>query len=369
VHIWNVSGWQGMSTLSEPEGTAGYAAFLSAAAEAPARLRASRPNLSDVDRADAEAYLAALIDGAVQFLAADPSRPAFVPWVTPTRRWMDNGFDSVYWMAPVDGRHRYRLSGRRGDECYLSLTLYAGDPGSPETVVLNRNHVDLQVANGAAFALELDPPDDACYVITRQYSTRPSSDVPGTFSIEVLDGPRPDPSDVAATEARWGAATSFLRAMTRPGPAAAPPPAYVSTTANVMGDPSAWDRSGGGRGTPDQTYALGPYDLGSDEALVMDVKFPACAYASAALWNRFSQTVDRRFHRSTINHTEAICESSGSSRVVVAHRDPGVPNWLDTGGRSRGSVFWRFLLAEHPPQPIVCRVVRAQDVRSMTPPP
>jgi hypothetical protein len=357
-----------MPVPPEPQGTTAYAAFLSAAAEAPARLHASRPNLSEMDRADAETYLAALIDGAVQFLAADPGRPAFVLWVTPTRRWMDNGFDSVYWMAPVDGRHRYRLSGRRGDECYLSVTLYAGDPGSPETVVLNRNHVDLQVDNGAAFALDLDPPDGACYVITRQYFTKPSSDVAGTFSIEVLDGPPSDPSDPAATRARWGAATSFLRAMTRPGPAAAPPPPYVSTTVNVMGDPSAWEQSGGGRGTPDQTYALGPYELGPDEALVMDVKFPPCAYASAAVWNRFSQTVDRRFHRSTINHSEAGCDASGSSRIVVAHRDPGVANWLDTGGRPRGSVFWRFLLAERPPPPILCQVVQLTAVRSLPAP-
>jgi hypothetical protein len=31
---------------------------------------------------------------------------------------------------------------------------------------------------------------------------------------------------------------------------------------------------------------------------------------------------------------------------VIAHRDPGVPNWLDTEGRPFGMVFWRFFLAE-----------------------
>jgi hypothetical protein len=230
-----------------------YAGFLAAAAEAPARLRASRRQLSDIDESDAETFLAGLIDGALQFVAADPTRPAFVPWVTPTRRWMDNGFDSVYWMAPVDGRHRYRITGRRGDECYLSVTLYAGDPGHPETVVLNRNHLDLAVANGEPFSVGLDPPDDACYVITRQYFNNPAADVAGTFSIEVLDGAVPDAPAPAATKARWQAATSFLLAMTRPPQPGSRPPAYVSTTPNVMGDPSAWDQSGGGgRGTPDQ---------------------------------------------------------------------------------------------------------------------
>ncbi len=358
-----------MQMPADADAMSEYAAFLDAASEAPARLRASRPHLSDVDEADAETFLAGLVDGAMQFIAADPSRPAFVPWVTPTRRWMDNGFDSVYWMAPVDGRHRYRIMGRRGAECYLSVTLYAGDPGHPETVVLNRNHLDLAVANGESFSLDLDPPDGACYVITRQYFNDPSADVPGTFSVEVLDGPVSEAPDPAATKARWGAATSFLLAMTRPPQPGSRPPAYVSTAPNVMGDPSAWDQGGGGgRGTPDQTYALGPYELDQDQALVMDVTFPPCAYASAALWNRFSQTVDRRFYRSTINGTQAVVGASGVSRIVVAHRDPGVPNWLETGGHSRGSVFWRFLLSERPPPPIACQVVRIQDVPAMPAP-
>jgi hypothetical protein len=352
-----------MAMPAETDARAEYAAFLNAASEAPARLRASRPELSAIDEADAETFLAGLIDGAMQFVGADPNRPAFVPWVTPSRRWMDNGFDSVYWMAPVDGRHRYRITGRRGAECYLSVTLYAGDPGHPQTVVLNRNHLDMAVSSGDSFTVDLDPPADACYVITRQYFSNPSADVAGTFAIEVSDGPVSEAADPAATKARWRAATSFLLAMTRPPQRGSHPPAYVSTTPNVMGDPSTWDESGGGgRGTPDQTYALGPYELGQEQALVMDVTFPPCAYASAALWNRFSQTVDRRFHRSTINQTEAVVSGSGVARIVVAHRDPGVANWLDSGGRSRGSVFWRFLLAERPPPPIACQVVRIQDV-------
>jgi len=29
---------------------------------------------------------------------------------------------------------------------------------------------------------------------------------------------------------------------------------------------------------------------------------------------------------------------------VIAHEDPGVPNWLDTGGHREGTIFWRYLL-------------------------
>lgn len=346
-----------------------YRIFLDMATEAPSALRAARPDLDALDEADAEAFLAGLIEGAMQFVITDPRRPAFVPWVTPTRRWMDNGADSVYWMAPVDGQHRYRIAGQRGEECYLSFTLYAGDPGHPETVAANYNHRDLGAEPGAGYILDLEPPPDACYVLSRQYFTDPAADRRPGFDIEVLDGSGPEwgAPDLAS---RWAAAASFLRAMTSPAAAGRTPPAYVSTVPNVMGDPAAWSEreGGGGRGTPDQTYALGPYRLDDEEALVMDVTFPRCVYASAAVWNRFSQTVDRRFHRSTINHAEAVRAPSGSARLVVAHRDPGVPNWLDTGGRTRGSVFWRFLLAEELPGSIGCNVVAVDEVASLPAP-
>ncbi len=32
--------------------------------------------------------------------------------------------------------------------------------------------------------------------------------------------------------------------------------------------------------------------------------------------------------------------------MILAHQDPGLPNWLDTEGRSSGTVYWRFLLPE-----------------------
>ena len=52
----------------------------------------------------------------------------------------------------------------------------------------------------------------------------------------------------------------------------------------------------------------------------------------------------------------------GAARLVVAHRDPGVPNWLDAGGRRQGTVFWRFLLATEQPEPIGSRVLPVADV-------
>ena len=48
--------------------------------------------------------------------------------------------------------------------------------------------------------------------------------------------------------------------------------------------------------------------------------------------------------------------------MVVAHEDPGVPNWLDTTDERQGVVFVRCLLPEERPEPFETRVV---PVRSL----
>jgi hypothetical protein len=49
-------------------------------------------------------------------------------------------------------------------------------------------------------------------------------------------------------------------------------------------------------------------------------------------------------------------------RIVVAHRDPGLKNWLDTAGRPRGTIYWRDMLPEQAPEVATCRVVSFDEV-------
>jgi hypothetical protein len=95
----------------------------------------------------------------------------------------------------------------------------------------------------------------------------------------------------------------------------------------------------------DAAYSSGPYALGPEEALVITGRWPTCRFASVDLWNRFLQTYD--VHRPVgRNRANTVLEGDGSFRMVLAHRDPQVPNWLDTEGRSSGQLFWRFFLPE-----------------------
>jgi hypothetical protein len=116
----------------------------------------------------------------------------------------------------------------------------------------------------------------------------------------------------------------------------------------------------------DASYSLAPYFLGPDEALVMRVRWPKCRYGGVALWNRHLQTFDYLRGRVGINRAQAVANSDGSTTIVIAHRDPGVPNWLTTEQRPFGLVFWRFLLADGEIDPIEAEVVPVDEVGTLT---
>ena len=63
------------------------------------------------------------------------------------------------------------------------------------------------------------------------------------------------------------------------------------------------------------------------------------------LWNRFQQTLDYRSRSVSLNRAQTALEADGTFKIIIAHTDPGHPNWLDTEGNLFGLVFWRFFLA------------------------
>jgi hypothetical protein len=58
-----------------------------------------------------------------------------------------------------------------------------------------------------------------------------------------------------------------------------------------------------------------------------------------------------------------VFETDGSYRIVIAHRDPGVPNWLDTEGHTEGTIFWRLLLPEGEAAKPRCTLVPLAEIR------
>ncbi|HSB98216.1 MAG TPA: hypothetical protein VLC91_17275, partial [Spongiibacteraceae bacterium] len=90
-----------------------------------------------------------------------------------------------------------------------------------------------------------------------------------------------------------------------------------------------------------------------------------CIFANVVLWNRFLQSFDYRYRRISLNRKQIKLEADGSYRIVVAHRDPGLPNWLSTEGRPNGTVYWRFLLPEGDIDAPRTRVVNFDELKTL----
>ncbi|MBT8419914.1 MAG: DUF1214 domain-containing protein, partial [Gammaproteobacteria bacterium] len=98
--------------------------------------------------------------------------------------------------------------------------------------------------------------------------------------------------------------------------------------------------------TPDNHYVGGWYKLADDEMLVMAGRPPACRYWSVQLCSRWLESRDYLNRQVILNHDQVRLEADGSFRIVVAGRNPGTPNWLDTEGNREGGVIFRWLLPQ-----------------------
>ena len=57
------------------------------------------------------------------------------------------------------------------------------------------------------------------------------------------------------------------------------------------------------------------------------------------------------------SHASAA-RGDGTFRIAIAHRDPGLPHWLDTAGHSEGGAIFRWLLPEGDRERPTFRVIK-----------
>jgi hypothetical protein len=80
------------------------------------------------------------------------------------------------------------------------------------------------------------------------------------------------------------------------------------------------------------------------------------------------ESLDYRYFTISINKATAKYEPDGSVKVIVAHHDPGVPNWINTCGHHEGTMCWRWYRLEEGEKAVQpnCRVIKSTkyEVRS-----
>ena len=107
------------------------------------------------------------------------------------------------------------------------------------------------------------------------------------------------------------------------------------------------------------------WELQSDEALIVEFD------AHDGLWmftnmGVFFNSMDYLYRPVSYTPSRTETDRDGRIRLVMAHRDPGVHNWLDTQGFERGNLTYRHMLAGEPAA-LTTRVVKYDELTSALP--
>lgn len=305
---------------------------------------------------------------------ADPMCPLLYRDTDEINKLTADNPDNLYLRCAVAGTETYRLWGNRGEAPYLGITVDAGvigGPGGRRGTLAQHRLDELGVGENEDFELILSPrrhagnwielAPDAWSILLRQTFFDRQAQRPAALHIERLGqsaGPAPlDPEQMAGGLRRAADfALTWTRIVLRLRET------YSQATNQLVATPRETRQYGG---DPDIHYLAGFWRLAPDEALVIDVT-PArrFLYWGFQLCNDWLESLDYRYFRVSTNNHKARANRNGTVRLVVAHEDPGLPNWLETAGHSEGAMFFRWLLADgEPPAPEV-RVVRASELEA-----
>jgi hypothetical protein len=120
-------------------------------------------------------------------------------------------------------------------------------------------------------------------------------------------------------------------------------------------------------GAADIFYGQGFFELAEDQALLIELEPPDARYWQFGLCSHWFETLDYANHQSSLNGQQIRLDSDGLARLVIAQRDPGFANWLDTAGHGRGLIQYRYVWSRTNPLPRT-RVVPVAALSAELPP-
>ena len=277
--------------------------------------------------------------------------PYFIRSATPyTKVGLDNP-DTLYFSARIREDAEYVVTGRRGETADLSFQILNGDY-TPADVPDSLNAFDdraIEVDADGTFELRFGPPKAgaganyfalgprASMLLVREvwsdWTARP-----GTIAIQRLDGvgAAPQPADEAKLAKRYNAAAKALVGQLKTF-LQFPEWFYLKLPVNTMTEPRL---TPGGLAT--QYSSAGHYELADDEALIVTVAASDAPYQGFQLGSMWYVSLDFINHQTSLTADQARHDPDGMLRFVVCERDPGLANWLETTGHSRGYLQIRW---------------------------
>ncbi|MBW2425349.1 MAG: DUF1214 domain-containing protein [Deltaproteobacteria bacterium] len=324
-----------------------------------------------LDRAEGYRYLSRLARAALETFVehADPLAPVLHRPVHETAKIGADNPDNYYQHATISGHHEYRIRGQRNTIHYLDFgTQSAGVASSGDSEQGGHlDAADLEIDADGHFEILLSCDEkpgnwlrmtpETTGLIVRQTFLDRENETPAALSIERIGGDgRPTPLTPDFLDAGLQQASGLVASC-----AALFSGWAQGFRAHTNELPKFDDAiSMGAGGDPNICYYHSYWELGPEEALLIEVTPPECEAWNFQLDNHWMESLDYRFHRIHVNKHTAHYESDGSVRIVVAHEDPGVPNWIETVGHARGTMCFRWIRAQTHPQPRTRVVKRAE---------
>jgi len=337
-------------------------------------LEAEQPDLPNV-RAEGFRYLLGLLKVGVAQAGElhDRDHPKWLRFQDSFSKWGAENADNHYLATHIRSDATYRIRGTRGS-CFTFLIevregfMQLGD--TADYANLTAEQLDLAPDGSFEITASREPQpgnwlpldESARQIVIRQYFKDWENESPATFEIERTgeDGDPPNPLESAgvarilddaanwvSTSTRfWGSWIPELRANHQPG--------MVRPALKYVG------------GADDIRYGNDYYQLDAGDALIVELTPPRARYWAFQLCNLWFVTPDYANRSCSLNDAQLRLDSDGRCRIVVAHQDPGVPNWLDTGGAVEGCLQYRYIWTEDSPVPSV-RVVPQEEVRGALP--
>jgi hypothetical protein len=294
---------------------------------------------------------------AMRVVNADPFRPAVV-WnvYNPARHWFGHTYlgaavaidnpDNSNREIPIDGGSIYEIRGQFGTpatqftiEVVTDFDGYAGIGRTLAALTSQRIEADadgrfvITVGGDAAGRTNHLPSEPGCrtFIFCRD-SMADWKQVPTALSVTRIAGPEAPPprdeatiiADIVASMPTWvrfwnGFKDDFL---------GLPDP---NRLVGPIGRPGGWGFLYGGR-----------FRVGGDDALIVTTTGGGANYTGFQIADPWTISPDPIHRLASLNRSQSRANPDGSTTYVLAARDPGVHNWIDTTGLSEGWMLLRW---------------------------
>lgn len=351
-----------------------------------------RQNLTQLDDAVDEYAL----QSALELQLLNPNDPKVIQQVMPPHTWNGQSFggarilydnpDTIYRMIPVNNASTYVIKGQfdtKNMPADTTFSVLTGLTGTT-TEVLTVDDVDINpdgtfqiVANSSPTQPgqrnHLQLPEGATLIAARNTLGDWNTEQPMTLTVERVGGP-PDNLfsqlgfyDIPAIGPLLSGNAVIAPLVAAVPPLPRPPLALqAAETAIVMAlgivmEPqymavATTDPTAGALRPPNelsepahnasflatQLQSAGYFQLADDEALVIRIDPGNAGYFSVPVTNDWTVTNDYWDQQTSLNGSQAVKNDDDTYTIVVSPTDPGVANWVSTGGLHQGTLSIRF---------------------------